>query len=150
MHDLERDMARKITIRQHIEELLAQGHSDGLGQTDASNIGQTLYDIFFFQEVIEYAEIQLRKYWAAAQGEHRPIDTDDELRKLGKGEHIVAESDKFSCVVTVNNPRLSLDKDAFIASISRKFKLKRDVLDKLADASKKRSRAPVQKRVLEV
>jgi hypothetical protein len=143
-------MARKIPIRQRIEEHLRVGREDIAAYTDRSNVGQQLYDIFYWQEVLHKATEELKHAWDRAQRQEGGlIDTDEDLREMGKGEHIVTESEKFTCVVTVQDPRRNLNPSALIEEVCKKFKTKPQVVEGLIETAKLPTKAPLQKRIVE-
>jgi hypothetical protein len=129
--------------------MLDQAHQD-LAKKNGSNINQLLYDLYFWQEVCKLADTELKKAWKTAQADDGPVDTDDDLRQLTKGEHIVCESDDFSCLVTVQGPRANFDRELFVESLCKAFKLKRASVDKVAENCLVETKPPLQKRVVEV
>lgn len=114
------------------------------------NLGTTLCDIFTWHEVKAFAEDRLKRAWANAQGKDGLFSDDDLLREeLAKGEHILAESNSFSCIVKVENPRLLFDEDLYIKCVAKKFKISEAKLRDMATECFKQSKPVLKKRVLE-
>ena len=73
------------------------------------NTGTFLGEIFTWQEVSKFADDKLKDAWKEAQG-NGLIPADDDMReKYDEDEHIVVESNAFSCIVTVGKPRETFD-----------------------------------------
>jgi hypothetical protein len=114
------------------------------------NTGSLLGDIFTWQEVSKLADDKLKQAWKAA-AETGLIPADDDLReKYDEDEHLVAESNVFTCIVTVGKPRETFDQEKFIAELARKYKLDPHLLTQLAAKCKKEGKAPLTKRIREV
>lgn len=113
-----------------------------------SNEGRLLHDIWVWQEVAALAGAAEKAAWQAAQlGDDALIPTDAELR--GKaGEAIVADSAAYSCIVRVDGPRKSFDRDTFIALVARKFKIPAADIAQLAELAKVEGASPLTKRVV--
>jgi DNA-directed RNA polymerase subunit H (RpoH/RPB5) len=115
-----------------------------------SNSGALLGEIFTWQEVESYADAELRKAWKNAVMEGL-IPNDDTLReKYDLDEHIVTESNAFSCLVTLGTPRKTLDAEALVDKLVKTFKLDRGKVVKVVESSKKEGKASLSKRIREV
>jgi hypothetical protein len=114
------------------------------------NEGTLYVHTFLWQELSSVADDKLKKAWAAAQGKDGVIETDDEMRARGLGEHIVSESGSFSCVAKVTTPRKTLDRDEFIAKAALAFKVKPALVIALLESCSKEGKYPLTKRILEV
>lgn len=113
------------------------------------NTGTFLGEIFTWQEVSKFADDKLKDAWKEAQG-NGLIPADDDMReKYDEDEHIVAESNAFSCIVTVGKPRETFDLEKFISEVARKYKLDPHRLSVLATTCVKASKAPLTKRIRE-
>lgn len=139
----------RIPLKQRILDMLRDGRSEAAKHNGKANVGHYLCEIFFWQEIAKTAADNLKLAWANAQGESGPIDVDDDLRDHGAGEFIVCESEHFSCVVKVQEPRQNFDRDLFIQSLCRTYKLDRDAVEKMAKNCCTATRAPLSKQVLE-
>ena len=113
------------------------------------NVGSYLGEIFTWQEVKDYSESALKEAWRKAR-EDGVVPSDEDLRALGTGEHIVVESNSFSCLATINKPRKNLDVEALVDALVKKFKLDRGVVVGMVEKCKKDGTPPLSKRVREV
>ncbi len=114
------------------------------------NTGAFLGEIFTWQEVSKFADDKLKQAWKSA-ADSGLIPADDDMReKYDQDEHLVVESNAFSCIVTVGKPRETFDQEVFIGEVARRFKLNVVVLTKLAAECKKEGKAPLTKRIREV
>lgn len=142
----------KEEFKQHLLSHLVKIGSDTFGRniTDRkSNVGKYLSDIYTWQETIKYAKERYDEAWKKAQLNGGPIADDDNLRELGKGEHIVTESNSMSCIVTVQDPRRNFSKEKFIALIAKQHKIPVAELESLAERAYKETAPPLSKRVVE-
>lgn len=103
--------------------------------------------IYFWQEVSSLADAKLKESWEQAQ--KTGIPSDDELRAMPVGDHVVDEDKRFTLVVKISKPRESFDLDMFIAALVKKHKLDPVELRALADRSKKTTKPSLSKKVLE-
>jgi hypothetical protein len=138
-------------VKEQIVKHLNSPKLTDLNPDHKSNTGPVLFDIFLWQTVKDYADEQLKKAWTAAN-EEAVVPTDDRMREtLDRGEDkIVAESNTFSCIVKVTEPRVTFDKDTFLADCAKKFKVPIAKLVGLAKACGKEGKPPLSKRVVEV
>lgn len=106
-----------------------------------------LAETFAWQEIQTFAKKRLEVLWAkmAIDG---IVATDDELRKE-EGFRVVTSTDNFSCTVKVDPPRTVTDLDAFIAKISKKYKIEPAVLYDLAEKTKKVTQPVLSKRIVQ-
>ena len=143
-------VSKKYKDRLH-DELAYLGTSRLVPRPDSKhNVGSYLGEIFTWQEVGKLADEKLKKAWKAAV-EDDLIPSDEAMReKYDQDEHIVAESNAFSMIVTVGKPRETFDLEAFVSEVSRKWKINAVVLTKLAAGCKKSGTAPLTKRIREV
>jgi hypothetical protein len=129
----------------------------GINALKVSNLGL----IFFWQTVCKLATDRLETAWAQAQ---TPFDnkkdtaingsplimSDDEMRAVGTGEHVVMSTKNFIIVAKVDKARETVDLDTTLAAIAHEFKILDTVrLIKVANESKVKGQAPLTKRVLE-
>lgn len=114
-----------------------------------SNEGRLLHEAWLWQEVKQYARDAEAAAWRALQaGDDRLVMSDDELRSHSAGEHIVLDSDTYSCLVSVEEPRRNFDRDTFVALISRKFNISAASLLKYVEMARKDSQPPLTKRIV--
>lgn len=106
--------------------------------------------LFFWQEVLALAEDRLKKQWEKLQADGE-LPSDDDMRKLGEGDHIVKEDKRFTVTAKVSKPQERFDKDLFITEVARRYKLKVSDLEAIANSklAKKETRPSLTKRVLE-
>lgn len=143
---------KTITVRAQIEKLL--GFDIGVlpvtNPDRKSNQGNILFDVFCWQEVTSIAKKKLEAAWKVAQDVKGLVPDDDVLRKrYGAGEQIVAETDSFSCVVKLTEPRKAFDLETFIGRLAKKYKLDADELAELAENCKVDGKRSVSKKILE-
>lgn len=146
-------MSKGSKYRDALQQLLT-----GIGSTQSGVVnpdrkvpdGVLLGDIFTWQYISDQADAKLKAAWKAAQGNDGNIEKDDELRDLAVGDHVVAESPSFSCVVTIGEPKLNFDKEEFIRIVAKTYKLSEAELTTLASTCKKETAKSVSKKVLVV
>jgi hypothetical protein len=136
----------KVALSSHLEDI-----AKFVKRPDSKhNIGATLGEIFTWQTISDIADKKLKGAWTAACADGI-IPADDDMRdKYDQDEHIVTESNKFSCIVTVGKPRENFDREKFIGEVARKYKLDPVRLSKLAEDCVKEGKAPLTKRIREV
>jgi hypothetical protein len=140
---------RAQAIIDAVEELLnPRGGINKVSRND-SNAAPYLRDVFFWQTIGTLAAAKEEAAWKAAQAANL-LPSDEKLRENVEGEKIVAESEHYSCIVKVSKPRNNFDKETFLATVARKFKVPLQKLLAIYDASMKEGKAPLSKRVLEV
>jgi hypothetical protein len=110
---------------------------------------KALFEIAKWQAVCKLGESKLKVAWKTAQSEEGIIDSDDDLRALGEGTHIVLEQGRFSATAKVNAPRKTLDADALIEHMRRVHGVSAVDMARAFEACKKEGTAPLEKRVLE-
>ena len=120
----------------------------GLIAPDKSNIGKYLWPIFYWQVISEVADAAFKEAWNAAANAE-VFDEDNKLRELGTGEHLLADSDSFSALISVSKPRMNFDREAFIGAVAKKYKIPADKLEALAETCKVKGNASLTKRVVE-
>lgn len=116
------------------------------------NYGPHLSELYFWETVHKLAEQELKAAWARAQSPHSAsafMESDEELRAAGPGEHIVVESKQFTLVAKVTKPVDRFDPEAFIAHVARQFKISPVKLRAIADQCKRQSKPSLSKRILE-
>jgi hypothetical protein len=139
-----------MSIKEMINSTLTKLVTKEVLAPDRSNIGRKLYEIYLWQEISKRAKSELDNSWKTAQSPGGQIDKSDEvLRKLDRGEHIVCESNHFSVLVKIDTPRKTFDLEEFITIVSKKYKVPADKLTAMAEACKKDGTAPLTKRVIE-
>lgn len=116
---------------------------------DRSSSGKVLWNVYFWQVVGEIAAEKEKAAWKELQKAGGLVDDDDKLRSLSKGEHIAAESNKFTAMITVAAPRLNFDRDEFVAEVARKYRVAKKKLEALVEKCKHPGAAPLTKRIIE-
>lgn len=116
---------------------------------DRSNSGKMLWNVYFWQVVADLAEARCKSSWEAIQGTGGLVGKDDELRDLTVGEHIAAESSKFTALVTVTKPRRNLDRAKLVSELARKFRVPAKKIEAIIEKCKVAGTAPLSKRVVE-
>lgn len=106
-----------------------------------------LHDVFVWQELSSLAEKNLKAAWAALQSGAGFVEDDDTLREK-PGATIAVESKTYSCLIKVDNPRETFDKDEFVSLVAAKFKLNPARVLPLADLAKKQGAAPLSKKIV--
>jgi hypothetical protein len=104
--------------------------------------------LYFWQEISVFADNALKESWRSCQ-ERGVIPSDDDMRALGEGEHIVIDSQLFSVLAKVSKPSERFDRDLFIATLVRKYKLNKAKLEAVADSCKVPCKASLSKSVVE-
>lgn len=120
----------------------------GLLTPDRSNSGKYLWPIFYWQVISDTADKAFKEAWEAAVVA-KVIGPDEKLRELGPGEHLLADSNSFSALVSVSKPRSDFDREAFIDAIAKKYKIERAKLVALASSCTKQGNSSLRKRVVE-
>jgi hypothetical protein len=134
-----------------LEELDTLAKPDGgvLSFKRGDNHGPLLGQIFVWQEAKKYAESQLKKAWKTAADEGL-IQDDAILREKNQGEeHVIIQSNSFTCMVTVDKPHQTFSKDKFVEAVAKRYKLDRAQLDRVAATCTTDSVAPLKKRIVE-
>ena len=114
-----------------------------------TNTGPALFDCFIWQEISTFADKQSEEAWEALVDEG-VLKSDDQLRKMVIGEHIVAESPHFSVITKLSNARENLDKELFFTTLARRFKVSKEAIEEIAAKCSKTGKVPLQKRIVEV
>ena len=136
-----------MTLREKIQKDLIAAKLTRAPQ-DKSNVGPTIWPIFYWQVVEDIASKGLKQAWEAAATEG-VVNSDDQLRALGEGEHLVVDSNHFSVLASVSKPRLNFDRDLFLDKVAKKYKLDKAKLMALAESCKVEGKAALSKRVVE-
>ena len=136
-----------MTLREKIQQDLAASVLT-LKPQEKGNTGRTIWPIFYWQVVEDIASKGLKQAWEAAATEG-VVNSDDQLRALGEGEHLVVDSNHFSVLASVSKPRLNFDRDLFLDKVAKKYKLDKAKLMVLAESCKVEGKAALSKRVVE-
>lgn len=116
--------------------------------TRLSNLDTSLCDAYIWQEVMNLAA---QKYKTAmAELADTVSVTDDEIREYAVGEHSISTGNRFCLIAKIQACRQNFDKDIFIEKAAKKFAVPLAKLKALAEISKKDSKAPLSKRVVEL
>lgn len=141
-----------MTIKQSIISLLTVNLNSGskiIKRFREDDLGPYFGTIYYWQEIKKHAESALETSWKLAQ-KSKVIPDDDDLRDLGAGEHIIADSKQFSFIAKVDRPRQNFDPEQFIQLVAKRYKLSAPDLTKMAAGCLKDSKPPLTKRILEV
>lgn len=114
-----------------------------------NNKDPALYTMFFWQEVSAYADAELKKA-AKALTDDDLVPGDAQLRAHEEGEHTILSGAKFAFCIKVSAPRETFDKDDFLVTAPRHFRIAADKLKAFVDLCVKKSAAPLSKRVMEI
>lgn len=115
---------------------------------DKSNSGKYLWPIYYWQILSAFAEASFKEAWQNAVTA-KVVSPDEELRQLGAGEHLLTDSKLFSAMVTVSKPRTTFDRELFIDTVAKKYKLDKVKLVALAESCKTQGNPALTKRVVE-
>ena len=113
------------------------------------NLAPYLAEVFYWQEVVSMASASLKEAWARAQEPKGPLPGDDDMRGLDFGDNTVTSAGPFVVVAKVSQPKSMFDKEAFIATVAKRYKISEDRLKDLADKAVKESKPSLSKRVVE-
>lgn len=118
----------------------------GINSLRSSKLGY----LYFWQEVAALADDRLKQQWEKLQADG-VLPSDDAMRALGEGDHIVKEDNRFTVTAKVSKEQQRFDRDLFIEAVAKKYKLKVSDLVALANTKecKKLSKPSLTKRVLE-
>lgn len=131
----------KETILQRVEEV-----RQGLNSLKRSDYG----NLYFYQEVAAWAAKQEEAEWKKLQDAKTGLlDSDDDMRALGEGPHIVASGKVLQVCASVSKPRSTFQLEAFIETLCKRFKLLPEKVVVIAEGSKAEGRAALSKRVVE-
>lgn len=130
-----------------LEEVLEPGGDVLKKVRGDSNHGPLLGKLFILQEMSSYADRELKKAWKELAAEQL-IPADDDLRK-DKSKRMVLESKQFSLMVSVGEPRKTLDQAWLATEASTKFDVDLAEVSKLIEKCKKEGTPPLSKEVLE-
>ena len=111
---------------------------------------KVLFEIAKWLAVKNLGETNLKAAWKAAQTTEGVIPSDDALRELGEGTHVVLEQGRFSATAKVTAPRKTPDMEALGLYLSRNHGISIADYNAAVEACKKEGTAPLEKRVLEV
>lgn len=113
-----------------------------------SNSAKVYHEIYVWQELSRIADEACEAAWSVAQ-ENKLIKSDDKMRDLGPGDHIVSEAENFSCTAKVAKPGLSLNKELLVETLAKKFKTNElKILAILTDCSEE-TKPRLTKRIME-
>lgn len=136
-----------MSIRRMIEDAILTQMTSILGKSGKSN-QKYLNVIYFWQEVSALADVGLKEAWREAQ-ESGMVPSDNDMRALGEGDHMVVDTQHFSVLAKVSKPRANFDRDLFIAHLVKKYKLQKARLEALAETCKVPSKRALSKSVVE-
>jgi hypothetical protein len=117
---------------------------------DRSNSGKQLWEVYFWQVVADLADARYKAGWELLQKAGGLVDSDEGLRDLTTGEHIAAESNKFSVLVTVSKPRRKFDREKFAKDAARKFEVSIEKVEALIEKCIIPGNPALTKRIIEI
>lgn len=135
-------------LRSLKEQLVKQVTDNADRNPDRTNAGKYLWAIFYWQVLSDTADKAFKEAWESAVTA-KVLDPDEKLRELGAGEHLLADSNSFSALVSVSKPRSDFDREAFIDAIAKKYKIEKAKLTALATSCTKQGKPSLKKRVVE-
>jgi len=141
-----------MTIKQSIISLLTtnlNSSSKIIKRYKEDDLGPYFGTIYYWQEIKKFSEAAHEAAWKTARAA-KVIKEDDDLRDLGSGEHIIADSKLFSFIVKVDAPRKNFNRERFISVVAKRYKLNEAELAKIAADCFDDGTPPLSKRILEV
>ena len=133
----------KEDVTTYLNDLVEECKPNRLSNTDSA-----FYEAFIWQETIKFAE---KKFKDAMSAVAETVEsTDDQLRRLDEGEHTVGTGTRFCVLAKIGAPRKNFDKEGFIATVARKWKIPVAKLEVVAETSVKDTKASLSKRVVEL
>lgn len=137
------------SLRAGIESQLIQILASPIN-SDRSNSGKLLWTVYFWQVVAELAAKREKAAWAEIQKAGGLVDDDDKLRTLSSGEHIAAESTKFTVIVDIGSPQRRFNAEKFAERAARRFRTTVALVTALIEDCKLPGKNPtLSKRVIE-
>jgi hypothetical protein len=134
-------------LKNDIAVWLAKMHGQCDKPSRMNNRDTLLCDVYIWQEAMILAK---RHYDDAIKDLATLVPSDENLRRLGVGEHTIEPGNAFAFLAKISKPRETFDKDAFIATVARKFRVPVAKLEAVAEVSKKEGNAALSKRVIEL
>lgn len=121
------------------------------------NTAALLYNLIIWQTLCKETADRLKAAWDELQTPSSGfsekavpiVETDDDMRDRGAGEHIVFETKCFSIVATVTAGRKTFDAEAFAEAAAKKWRIKAADILALMEAHKPKGKPTLSKRVLE-
>lgn len=117
---------------------------------DRSNSGKLLWTIYFWQVVTELAKKRCENSWEEIQKAGGLVDSDDRLRELAAGEHIATESNKFTALIKLSEPRRTFNTEEFVSRAARKFRVPASKIEALIEDCKLPGKPALTKRIVEI
>jgi hypothetical protein len=108
---------------------------------------------FFWQTICSHSEKQCEEAWKKLQDPNGKVKLhdDDAMRAFGIGDHIVVTATPFAVSAKVTTGRRMIDTEALKAAIIEAYpNVRLERLDAIIEASKKASKNPLQKRIVEI
>lgn len=120
----------------------------GMNSLRSSDFGY----LFFWQEVGALAEKECKEAWKKLQDPKGKVNvgSDDDMRALGVGDHVVTNSKLFSVVAKIAAPRTNLDVELLQNAIIKAYpNVKATRLASIVEACRLEGKAALTKRVVE-
>jgi hypothetical protein len=137
-----------LSIRNGIESQLIQILGSPINP-DRSTIGKQLWTVYFWQVVADLAKKREEAAWEEIQ--KGLIGSDDDLRQLSEGEHLVVESGRYSVIAEVSKPQRRFNAEKFAERAARQFRTTvARVTALIEDCKIPSKKAVLSKRVIEV
>lgn len=138
----------RMTIKQQVETLLETVAGLPTLHPTNSSTASNLTSILVWQETLRIAAAKFKAAWDYPQSEGI-LPTDDVMRQLGEGEHVVERAGNIVLMAKVSKPREGFDRDLFIRRVAKKYKLPISDIEELAEASYTEGNPSLSKRVVE-
>lgn len=106
-----------------------------------------LGDAFFYQVASKFTDAALTEQWRLLQSSIVP--SDDLLRGLSRGEHVLCQAPPFAVSVKLTAPRKLIDADLLKQALVENGMAPAEA-DKVLAAARRLSRVPVEKRIVEI
>lgn len=145
-------MAKKLVKFKSLKDRIIAAAEDicfEIPNPEKGNTGNLFFDLLVWQTLCKLSADKLKEAWAVLQQENGLVPNDDDMRARGQGEHIIAETKKFSIVATVTKGRANFDAKSFALAAAEKWNCKPEDVLLLMLAHKPEGSPTLSKRVLE-
>lgn len=117
-----------------------------------SKQGQIMHDILVWQEIKAIATAQHDSAWKQAL-ENKCVPTDEEMREAGSKvpgvSRTIISTNHYVCIATVSNPAIRFSLDEFTFRLTKKYKIKDDIMATMVELAKLPSTASLSKKVIQ-
>lgn len=128
-------------------EAMLQSIAD-IATPDKSNIGTVLHKAFVWQFVSKAAAKKLKSAWAEVE-DATLIKDKDWYRENQTGKKLVKDTDSYSVQCEVKNAPTPFSQEKFIDTVAKRYRIKKEELMAIAEASTAEGTKPVSFEILE-